>query len=117
VNHRDARRDLARLGRKREFIGDQLKMGHGGKGPGADRKLGRTAAQEGARSATEQRELVRERAKAGRERAMANGIKFGRKPKLNNDQRTEALKRRDAGEHLASIARTFAVSVATISRL
>jgi len=48
---------------------------------------------------------------------MANGVKFGRKPKLSPFQRTEALKRRAAGETLAAIAKTFAVDVSTISRL
>src|SRR2546429_606847 len=52
-----------------------------------------------------------------RKRAMANGKRFGRTPKLNAIQRDQALKRRAAGETLASIARTFAVDVSTISRL
>jgi hypothetical protein len=34
----------------------------------------------------------------GRARAMASGIKFGRKPKLTLHQVAEAIKRRDAGE-------------------
>jgi hypothetical protein len=33
---------------------------------------------------------------------MANGVKFGRKPKLSDYQRKEAIKRRDAGETIAS---------------
>jgi hypothetical protein len=37
----------------------------------------------------------------GRRRAMANGVKFGRKPKLSPYQRAEAIKRRAAGETLA----------------
>jgi DNA invertase Pin-like site-specific DNA recombinase len=53
----------------------------------------------------------------GRKRAMANGVKFGRKPKLSAYQRAEAVKRRAAGETLASIARTFAVDISMISRL
>jgi DNA invertase Pin-like site-specific DNA recombinase len=48
---------------------------------------------------------------------MANGIKFGRKPKLSAYQRTEAIKRRAAGETLAEIAKSYAVDVSTISRL
>ncbi len=64
-----------------------------------------------------ERELIRERTGDGRRRAMANGVKFGRKPKLSGFQRAEALKRRAAGETLASIAKTFAVDVSTISRL
>jgi hypothetical protein len=53
----------------------------------------------------------------GRKRAMANGIKFGRKPKLSTYQRTEAIKRRAAGETLAEIAKSYAVDVSMISRL
>jgi len=48
---------------------------------------------------------------------MANGVKFGRKPKLSPYQRTEALARRAAGETLAETARSYAVDVSTISRL
>jgi hypothetical protein len=53
----------------------------------------------------------------GRKRAMANGVKFGRKPKLSPFQRAEALKRRAAGETLASIAKSYAVDISMISRL
>jgi hypothetical protein len=48
---------------------------------------------------------------------MAAGIRFGRKPKLSDFQRKEALARRGAGETLAAIARSYAVSVSMISRL
>jgi DNA invertase Pin-like site-specific DNA recombinase len=64
-----------------------------------------------------ERELIRERTGEGRKRAMANGIKFGRKPKLSPYQRAEAIKRRAAGETLASIARSYAVDISMISRL
>jgi DNA invertase Pin-like site-specific DNA recombinase len=64
-----------------------------------------------------ERELIRERTGEGRRRAMANGVKFGRKPKLSPYQRAEAIKRRAAGETLASIARSYAVDLSMISRL
>jgi DNA invertase Pin-like site-specific DNA recombinase len=64
-----------------------------------------------------ERELIRERTDAGRKRAMAAGVKFGRKRKLSEYQRAEALKRRDAGEPLASIAKSYAVHLSMISRL
>ena len=64
-----------------------------------------------------ERDLIRERTREGRTRAMAKGIKFGRKPKLSDYQRKEALKRRAAGETLASIAKSYAVDVSMISRL
>jgi hypothetical protein len=50
-------------------------------------------------------------------RARAPGVKFGRKPKLNAFQRTEAIKRRDTGEPQSLIAKTYDVDPPTISRL
>ena len=64
-----------------------------------------------------ERELIRARTGEGRERAKARGVRLGRKPKLTPHQRVEALKRRDAGEPLVEIARTFGVAHSTISRL
>jgi DNA invertase Pin-like site-specific DNA recombinase len=62
-----------------------------------------------------ERSLIPTRTSEGRTRAMARGIKFGRKPKLTRHQAAEAIRRRDAGEALTEIAKTYAVS--TISRL
>jgi DNA invertase Pin-like site-specific DNA recombinase len=64
-----------------------------------------------------ERELIRERTGEGRKRAMQNGVRFGRKPKLSDFQRKEAFARRGNGETLAQIARSYAVSVSMISRL
>lgn len=64
-----------------------------------------------------ERELIRERTGEGRKRAMANGVKFGRKRKLSDYQRKEAIKRRDDGETLASIAKSYGVNLSMISRL
>src|SRR6478736_1975174 len=64
-----------------------------------------------------ERELIRERTGDGRKRAMAAGVKFGRKPKLSNFQRAEAIKRRNTGERLADIAKSYAVDISMISRL
>jgi DNA invertase Pin-like site-specific DNA recombinase len=64
-----------------------------------------------------ERSLIITRTTEGRKRAKENGVKFGRKPKLTPHQRQEALRRRDAGETLKMIAKTFAVSHSTISRL
>ena len=50
-------------------------------------------------------------------RAMAAGVKFGRKRKLSDYQRAEAIKRRNAGERLADIAKSYAVDISMISRL
>ena len=63
-----------------------------------------------------ERELIRSRTgKAGS--APTRGVVMGRKPKLTPHQRAEALARRDAGETLVDIARSYDVSHSTISRL
>jgi DNA invertase Pin-like site-specific DNA recombinase len=64
-----------------------------------------------------ERELIKARTDEGRKRAQARGVRFGRRQKLTVHQRKEALVRRDAGEALADIGRTFGVSHSTISRL
>jgi DNA invertase Pin-like site-specific DNA recombinase len=64
-----------------------------------------------------ERELIRARTGEGRRRAKARGVHMGRPPALNPAQRREALARRDAGEALTDIARTFGVSHTTIGRL
>jgi DNA invertase Pin-like site-specific DNA recombinase len=57
------------------------------------------------------------RTSEGRLRAKARGVRFGRKPTLTPHQRSEALARRAAGEACVEIARSYAVSHSTISRL
>jgi DNA invertase Pin-like site-specific DNA recombinase len=64
-----------------------------------------------------ERELIAQRTGEGRERAMADGVQFGRKPKLTAHQKREAIKRRNAGETLTDIARSYNVSHSLISRL
>jgi DNA invertase Pin-like site-specific DNA recombinase len=64
-----------------------------------------------------ERELIRSRTGEGRERARARGVRMGRRPKLTPHQRREALERRARGEPLVDIARSYAVSHSTISRL
>jgi DNA invertase Pin-like site-specific DNA recombinase len=64
-----------------------------------------------------ERSLILTRTGEGRARAMARGVRFGRKPKLTAHQVAEAIRRRDAGEALTEIAKTYAVSHSTISRL
>jgi DNA invertase Pin-like site-specific DNA recombinase len=64
-----------------------------------------------------ERSLILSRCNEGRVRAMAKGIKFGIKPKLTPHQIAEAMRRRDAGEALADIGRSYNVSHSTISRL
>jgi DNA invertase Pin-like site-specific DNA recombinase len=64
-----------------------------------------------------ERELIKARTDEGRKRAQARGIRFGRKLKLTAHQRQEALARREAGEALVEISRSYNVSHSTISRL
>ena len=64
-----------------------------------------------------ERDLIRARTGEGRERAKARGVKMGRKPKLTPHQQREAIKRREQGEPLREIARSYNVSHPTISRL
>ena len=62
--------------------------------------------------------MIRARTGEGRARAVANGVKMGRKPKLTPHQKREAIRRRDRGEDsLAEIGRSYNVSGWTIARL
>jgi DNA invertase Pin-like site-specific DNA recombinase len=64
-----------------------------------------------------ERDLIRARTGEGRARAVARGQRMGRPPKLTAHQQKEAIKRREQGETLAEIGRSYNVSPATISRL
>jgi DNA invertase Pin-like site-specific DNA recombinase len=64
-----------------------------------------------------ERELILDRTNEGRTRAMAEGKRFGRKPKLTKHQAREALKRVAKGEPWREIALSFNVDHSTISRL
>ena len=64
-----------------------------------------------------ERELIRARTGEGRARAKARGVKLGRKFKLTPHQQKEARWRREKGETLMDIARSYNVSHSTISRL
>ena len=64
-----------------------------------------------------ERHLILARTEEGRRRAQQRGVKFGRKLKLTVHQRQEAIARRQAGEALAEIGRSYNVSHSTISRL
>src|ERR1700757_3788799 len=64
-----------------------------------------------------ERDLIRARTGEGRERAKARGVKMGRRPKLTPHQQAEAIKRREAGEPIREIARSYNVHNSTISRL
>ena len=68
-------------------------------------------------SANLERRRIVERTARGRADAKLKGVQFGRKPKLTPHQRREARKRVEAGETQRSVARSYNVSQATISRL
>ena len=63
-----------------------------------------------------ERELIMQRTREGRERAMASGKKFGRRPALSADQEKEAL--RLSNEHgIEYAAEILNVSASTIDRV
>jgi DNA invertase Pin-like site-specific DNA recombinase len=64
-----------------------------------------------------ERELIKSRTAEGRARAVANGVRLGRRPKLDEEQRRQACIRKMAGEDIALIARDYNVSDSTISRI
>src|SRR5947209_4024910 len=64
-----------------------------------------------------ERDLIQARTAEGRERAKARGVRLGRKPKLTPHQQQEARRRRDDGEPIRDIARSYNVHNSTISRL
>jgi DNA invertase Pin-like site-specific DNA recombinase len=64
-----------------------------------------------------ERRRIAERTARGRADAKAKGVRFGRKSKLTAHQQREARERIDAGETQRSVARSYNVSQATISRL
>jgi DNA invertase Pin-like site-specific DNA recombinase len=64
-----------------------------------------------------ERRRILERTARGRADAKAKGVKFGRKPKLTPHEQREVQQRLAAGETQRSIARSYNVNQATISRL
>jgi DNA invertase Pin-like site-specific DNA recombinase len=64
-----------------------------------------------------ERHLILARTSEDRHRAQRRGVKFGRKPKLTLHQQQEAIEPRAQGEALVDIARSYAVSHSTVSRL
>jgi DNA invertase Pin-like site-specific DNA recombinase len=64
-----------------------------------------------------ERDLIRARTAEGRERATACGVRLGRKPKLTPHQQQEARRRKEDGEPIRDIARSYNVHNSMISRL
>jgi DNA invertase Pin-like site-specific DNA recombinase len=67
--------------------------------------------------AEEERHRILKRANEGRAAAIKKGKRLGRKPKLDDHQQQEAIKRLRAAESCREIAKTFRVHHATIARL
>jgi DNA invertase Pin-like site-specific DNA recombinase len=64
-----------------------------------------------------EREMVRERTKAGMDAARARGRRIGRPPKLNKEQRQEIVEMISSGRRInAEAARLFRVSGTTVTR-
>ena len=70
-----------------------------------------------AQTCAPERERITRRANEGRQLAIANGTKFGRKPKLTEHQRQLARHRIAKGDTCREIAKDFGVAHTTISRL
>jgi DNA invertase Pin-like site-specific DNA recombinase len=64
-----------------------------------------------------ERQLIRARTGGGRARAAAHEVKMGRPPKLTPHQMKEAIRRREAGEAMCDIAKSYNICNSTISRL
>ena len=64
-----------------------------------------------------ERDLIRERTAAGRNAARQRGIRFGRPPKLNAEQRKLIRRLLGEGSGVREVAQTFDVHPATIYRL
>ena len=67
--------------------------------------------------AEDERLRIIKRTHEGRQIARAKGVRMGRKPKLTPHQKTEARRRIAKGESTRDLAKSYAVSISTISRL
>ena len=67
--------------------------------------------------AEDERLRIIKRTHEGRKIAQAKGVRMGRKPSLTPHQKTEARRRIAKGETTGDLAKSYGVSVSTISRL
>ena len=67
--------------------------------------------------AEDERLRIIKRTHEGRQIARAKGVRMGRKPKLTPHQIKEARQRIAQGETTRSLAKSYGVSISTISRL
>jgi DNA invertase Pin-like site-specific DNA recombinase len=64
-----------------------------------------------------ERELIRARTTEGRVRALAAGVRMGRRPKLTPTQRQHAAEMREAGRSLREVRDVLGVSHMTVWRV
>jgi len=64
-----------------------------------------------------EREMIRERTRAGLAHAREQGRQLGRRRALTSDQRRKALRWMQEGQSQAEIARTLGVHRSTVSRM
>ena len=67
--------------------------------------------------AEDERQRIIKRTHEGRQIAQAKGVRMGRKSKLSPHQQAEARERIAKGEATRDLARSYGVSISTISRL
>jgi DNA invertase Pin-like site-specific DNA recombinase len=67
--------------------------------------------------AEDERQRIIKRTHEGRQIARAKGVKMGRKPILTAHQMKEARQRLAKGEKTRDLAKSYGVSISTISRL
>ena len=67
--------------------------------------------------AEDERQRIVKRARDGLDAAKARGTKFGRKSKLTDFQKAEALRRLEGGESARTIGKSYRVHHATVSRV
>ena len=64
-----------------------------------------------------EREWIQERTTAGRKAAIERGVKMGRKPSLNDVQKSEVKRMREQGRDVKAMAELFKVGKSTIYRI
>lgn len=64
-----------------------------------------------------ERDLIRTRTSEGRARAIQQGKRMGRPPRITPEQRQEIAQRRQNGETLHAIAKDYGISDGTVSRI
>lgn len=64
-----------------------------------------------------ERDLIRTRTAEGRARAVEQGKRMGRPPRITDEQRRAIAAQRKAGASLKSLAEAFGISQGTVSRI